>query len=170
MTSRSWSIGSSRSRARRATLLPLLEAERRRSRGAAVPRFALTVCCGFAGLRLVERRRLTLSPPWASPPRADDLILAQQQLGCAARQNNARRSELGHSRRFDDVRVTSAFPPIATKERTSRDVSKVPNSDIAPNCSSFLNLFRQPLICRGLFIRWAVRRQDRPLVTFKSCV
>src|SRR6266852_6122116 len=39
-------------------------------------------------------------------------------------------SELGQSRRFDDVRVTSAFPPIPTKERTSRDVSKVPTTDI----------------------------------------
>src|SRR5262249_14393986 len=85
MTSRSWSIGSSRSRARRATLLPLLEAERRRLRGAAVPRFALMVCCGFAGLRLVARRRLTLSPPWARPPRADDLTLAHEQGGWAAR-------------------------------------------------------------------------------------
>jgi 2-keto-3-deoxy-6-phosphogluconate aldolase len=32
---------------------------------------------------------------------------------------------LGHSRRFQDVRVTSAFPPIATAERTFRHVSKV---------------------------------------------
>src|SRR5258706_1489748 len=39
-------------------------------------------------------------------------------------------SDLGQSRRFDDVRVTSAFPPIATKERTSRDVSNVPEADI----------------------------------------
>ena len=37
----------------------------------------------------------------------------------------------GQSRRFEDVRVTSAFPPIATAERTSRDVSNVPNSEVA---------------------------------------
>src|SRR6266436_8313488 len=37
--------------------------------------------------------------------------------------SNRAMSELGQSRRFDDVRVTSAFPPIATKEWTSRDVS-----------------------------------------------
>ncbi len=35
-------------------------------------------------------------------------------------------SESGQSRRFDDVRVMSAFLLIATEERTSRDVSKVP--------------------------------------------
>ena len=40
-------------------------------------------------------------------------------------------SESGHSRRFGDVRVTSAFPPIATKERTPRDVSNVPTADIS---------------------------------------
>jgi hypothetical protein len=34
------------------------------------------------------RRRLTLRPPWASPPPADDLTLAQQQVGCAARQKS----------------------------------------------------------------------------------
>src|SRR6266478_9821219 len=39
-------------------------------------------------------------------------------------------SELGQSRRFDDVRVTSAFPPITTKERTSRDVSNVPLTEV----------------------------------------
>src|SRR6476659_8772550 len=98
MTSRSCSIASSCSRASRATFLSLFEAERRRLRGAAVPRFALMVCCGFAGLRLVARRRLTLSPPWASPPRADDLTLAQQQVGCAARQKvTPLGSELGQN-------------------------------------------------------------------------
>jgi hypothetical protein len=44
-------------------------------------------------------------------------------------------SELGPSRRFDDVRVMSAFPPIATTERTSRDVSNVPIRDIATHYS-----------------------------------
>jgi hypothetical protein len=34
-------------------------------------------------------------------------------------------SALDQSRRFDEVRVNSAFPPIATKERTLRDVSNV---------------------------------------------
>src|SRR6266481_1611246 len=36
----------------------------------------------------------------------------------------------GQSRRFDDVRATSAFHPIAAKERTSRKVSNVPCADI----------------------------------------
>src|ERR1700745_2909732 len=97
MTSRSWSIGSSRSRARRATLLPLLEAERRRLRGAAVPRLALTVCCGFAGLRLVERRRLTLSPPWASPPPGGRSHPSTAAGGLCSTAN-ARRSENGMDR------------------------------------------------------------------------
>src|ERR1700686_980808 len=35
-------------------------------------------------------------------------------------------SELGHSRRFGDVRVMSAFPLIATEPQTSRHVSNVP--------------------------------------------
>jgi hypothetical protein len=41
-------------------------------------------------------------------------------------------SETGQSRQFDDVRVTSAFPPIAAKAPTSRDVSNVPLPDSAP--------------------------------------
>ena len=48
-------------------------------------------------------------------------------------------SELGQSRRFDDVRVISAFPPIATKERTSRDVSNVPPSDITSLIRRYAN-------------------------------
>jgi len=35
----------------------------------------------------------------------------------------------GHSRRFDDVRVTSAFAPIATRKLTLRRVSNGPESD-----------------------------------------
>src|ERR1700686_46198 len=35
-------------------------------------------------------------------------------------------SELGHSRRFGDVRVMSAFPLIATEPQTARHVRKVP--------------------------------------------
>src|SRR6201993_3510126 len=111
MPSRSWSIGSSRSRARRATLLPLLEAERRRLRGAAVPRFALTVCCGFAGLRLVERRRLTLSPPWASPPPGGRPHPSTAAGGlCSTAKINARRSELGQTRSFGDIGSMSGLP------------------------------------------------------------
>src|SRR5258708_6649611 len=37
---------------------------------------------------------------------------------------------MGHSRQFDNVRVTSAFPPIAAVQRTSRHVGFVPVSDI----------------------------------------
>src|SRR5712691_1022523 len=40
-------------------------------------------------------------------------------------------SALGQSRRFDDVRATSAFHLIAAKERTSREVSNVPTPEIA---------------------------------------
>jgi hypothetical protein len=35
-------------------------------------------------------------------------------------------SEMGQKRRFDGVRAESAFPPLATFEPTSRDVSNVP--------------------------------------------
>jgi|SRR5580704_2310286 hypothetical protein len=35
-------------------------------------------------------------------------------------------SLMGHSRQFDDVRVTSAYPPVATKQPTSRQVGFVP--------------------------------------------
>jgi len=38
-------------------------------------------------------------------------------------------SEMDQSRRFDRVPVTSAYPPIAATERTSRHVSKVPTAD-----------------------------------------
>jgi hypothetical protein len=39
-------------------------------------------------------------------------------------------SASGHSRQKCDVRDTSAYPPIATAERTWRDVSNVPRGDI----------------------------------------
>lgn len=39
-------------------------------------------------------------------------------------------SEVGQSLPKWNVRVTSAFPLIATEERTSRDVSNVPIGDI----------------------------------------
>jgi hypothetical protein len=39
-------------------------------------------------------------------------------------------SELGQSRRFGDVRVTSAFPLIADVRQRGRQVRKVPKSDI----------------------------------------
>src|SRR6266480_7650627 len=39
-------------------------------------------------------------------------------------------SEMGHSRRFFHVRVMSAYPPVATGQRTSLDVSNVPVMDI----------------------------------------
>jgi hypothetical protein len=40
-------------------------------------------------------------------------------------------SEMGQKRRREDVRAESAFPPLATFERTSRDVSNVPMHEIA---------------------------------------
>jgi hypothetical protein len=51
-------------------------------------------------------------------------------------------SPLVQSRRFDEVRVTSAFPPIATKERTLRDVSNVPTTDIHSWFKKFASSFR----------------------------
>jgi hypothetical protein len=41
-------------------------------------------------------------------------------------------SQLGQTRKSALVTAMSAFPPIATKLRTSREVRFVPNSDIAP--------------------------------------
>jgi len=41
-------------------------------------------------------------------------------------------SEKGHSRRFDDVRITSAFHPIATVERTSQHVGVVLGPTLPP--------------------------------------
>ena len=37
---------------------------------------------------------------------------------------------MGHSRRFFHVRVMSAYPPVATEQQTSLDVSNVPVMDI----------------------------------------
>ena len=44
-----------------------------------------------------------------------------------SRCNNSdpRMAEMGHSRPFDDVRATSALPPISTEKRTFRDGRKV---------------------------------------------
>jgi hypothetical protein len=39
---------------------------------------------------------------------------------------------MGHSLPKWTVRVTSAFPPIATELRTSPDVSNVPKGDVNP--------------------------------------
>src|SRR5262245_25376458 len=118
MTSRSWSIGSSRSRTSRASFLSLLEAERRLLRVAAVPRFVLKVCCGFAGLRLVFRRRLTLSSPWA-----DDLNLTQQQVGCAAQQISARNTEV--EQRFRECQRLTRAP----ERRQAHPVPAAPGTD-----------------------------------------
>jgi hypothetical protein len=38
-------------------------------------------------------------------------------------------SDSGQSRRFGDARTTSAFPLLATEERTSRHVSKAPKPE-----------------------------------------
>ncbi len=40
-------------------------------------------------------------------------------------------SGLGQSRRFDHARAESAFPPLATKQRTWTEVRKVPIGDIS---------------------------------------
>jgi hypothetical protein len=45
-------------------------------------------------------------------------------------------SEMGQSLPKWAIRATSAFPPIATIERTSRHVSNLPNSDISHAHSS----------------------------------
>jgi hypothetical protein len=41
-------------------------------------------------------------------------------------------SALGQSQTFDDVCITSAFPLMATKSRTSHHVGDGPKADIAP--------------------------------------
>src|SRR5712671_1652097 len=40
-------------------------------------------------------------------------------------------SPMGQSRRFDHARAESAFPPLATKQRTWTEVRKVPIGDIS---------------------------------------
>src|SRR5712692_4629361 len=56
----------------------------------------------------------------------------ERELCFAAQRHRPFMSELGHSRRFRDVRVESAFPPIATDARTSWIGSSVPGADIRP--------------------------------------
>jgi len=45
---------------------------------------------------------------------------------------------MGHSRRFGDVRVTSAFPLIADVRQKGRHVSKVPTTDLSRPLRRFL--------------------------------
>jgi hypothetical protein len=61
-------------------------------------------------------------------PLAEGRTLTHRLLG-AVLGATAPMSHLGQSRRFDDVRVMSAFPLIATELRTLRDVSNVPQPD-----------------------------------------
>jgi hypothetical protein len=44
-------------------------------------------------------------------------------------------SELGQTRRFDDVRVTSAFPLIADVRQKARQIRNVPRSDMRGDCN-----------------------------------
>ena len=45
-------------------------------------------------------------------------------------------NSIGHSRRYRDVRVTSAFTPRAAAKRTSREVAFVPAADMSQATSS----------------------------------
>jgi hypothetical protein len=105
-------------RASRATFLPLLEAETRRLRGAAVPRFALIFCCGFGGLRLDVRRRLTINPLLA-----DGLSLARQMWGV----QHSKWAPAGPSWvRIDktyDEHNEFAFGRVATKKPCAKAIS-----------------------------------------------
>jgi hypothetical protein len=47
-------------------------------------------------------------------------------------------SARGQSRRFCPIRAMSALPPIATKQRTSRDVRNVSEADMAPLFDNFI--------------------------------
>src|SRR2546430_2334061 len=61
-------------------------------------------------------------------------------------------SQLGQSRRFDNVRATSAFTLIATAEQTLRDVSNVP-------CVDGSELAREIFTSQA----WSVRPCVRPV-------
>ena len=73
----------------------LLKAEGRRLRARfdAVPRFALIICCAFAGLRLVVH---AVSPDL----RRERASLPQRQVGCAAQQLPSEWSEMGQPQTF----------------------------------------------------------------------
>src|SRR3984893_8942371 len=58
-------------------------------------------------------------------------------------------SALGHSRRFDDVRFTSAFSPTATKLRTSREVRFVPKAGVARQAALKALARRARFSCSG---------------------
>jgi hypothetical protein len=64
------------------------------------------------------------------------------------------KSEMGQFRKSDCATVMSAFPPLATRQRTSRDVSKVPEADMA------MGLFDHLVGARK-----NARRDDRILIT-----
>ncbi len=74
-------------------------------------------------------------------------------------------SGLGQSRRFWHVRATSAFPLIATEERTSRDVSNVPLTDscVAANSISNRQSFDRAAcgISIGRHVLWKFSRLDQ---------
>src|SRR4030081_303238 len=62
-------------------------------------------------------------------------------------------SASGQSRRFYDVRDTSAFPPIAAVQRTSPDFAFVPEAD---SCSGAISSSdRIARECRDYVARWA---------------
>src|SRR5258708_12451761 len=91
-----------------------------------------------AAIRLERRRRhapsrkAALKKTTGSHARPKDLHIGQDVAQAIRSKPMAPMSELGQSRRFDDVRVTSAFPPIAPNDPPSRDVSNTPQPDVYP--------------------------------------
>src|SRR5262249_24430754 len=118
------SRASASSRVSRATSVSLLKAEGRKRRfGAgfdAALRFTLIVCCVFAGLRLLARRRFT----WPSLRGRPQPSTAAGGLCSTAKQGG-----LGPNRVHRDGQprqVTSAYPPKAAATRTCRHPQSVP--------------------------------------------
>ena len=84
-------------------------------------------------------RTIIPAASWPFPGSGDGIVMAQTSTligaepGFATATGDAGRSPLlGHSRRFWPGRGMSASPPIATKQRTFRDVRKVPQARHRP--------------------------------------
>src|SRR5258708_65465 len=99
------------------------------------------------------RSRCDLSENRAAPCQcdcfADGLTPSISFLPTAEMEGHAGKSEKGQSRRFDDVRATSAFPLIADVRQRGRHVGLVPLSD---SCTAAKAPTRQ-LVARGEMLR-----------------
>jgi hypothetical protein len=90
--------------------------------------FVVLPCCVFAGLGVVVRRRLT-------GPSHGPTTIHYHIMGSVVHHSKIRcpLAAMGQPRRFHPVRVTSAYPPIATNARTFRIGSFVP---LAGSCAA----------------------------------